>query len=115
MARLASAGSVDDAIFDFEAKYTVGKAEEITPAGISNNLAQQSIKLSSIIYDKLGCHGIVRIDYIISRNTPYFLEINTVPGMSQNSIIPQQVKAYGRDLREILDLSIQDALFRIGG
>ena len=98
--------------FDFEAKYTDGQAEEITPAGISNNLAQQSMKLSSKIYDKLGCHGIVRIDYIISRNTPYFLEINTVPGMSQNSIIPQQVRAYGRDLYDILDLSIQDAILR---
>lgn len=100
--------------FDFEAKYTDGKAEEITPARISNNLVQQCIKLSSTIYDKLGCHGIVRIDYIISRNTPYFLEINTVPGMSQNSIIPKQIRAYGRDLYDILDLSIQDALFRIG-
>jgi len=100
--------------FDFEAKYTDGHAEEITPAGISNNLEHKSIKLSSTIYDKLGCHGIVRIDYIISRNTPYFLEINTVPGMSQNSIIPQQIKAYGRDLHEILDISIQDALLRIG-
>ncbi len=98
--------------FDFEAKYTDGKALEITPARLPEEIELRSRELSSLIYDKLDCKGIVRIDYIVSGNTPYFLEINTVPGMSMNSIIPKQVKAYGYELKDILDLSIQDAIRR---
>ncbi len=98
--------------FDYEAKYTEGMAEEITPARIPDDLKQKCMDISSLIYSKLGCHGIVRIDYIISINTPYFLEINTVPGMSKESIVPKQIEAYGLSIRNTLDLVIKDTLNR---
>ncbi len=94
--------------FDFEAKYDPSMAEEITPARISQELTLQIQKLSSNIYDDLKCKGIVRVDYIIKNNTPYILEINTIPGMTANSFIPKQVKAMGRELSDILTLVIED-------
>ena len=98
--------------FDYEAKYTKGKAEEITPARIPDDLRQKCMDLSEHIYLKLACSGLVRIDYIITKNTPYFLEINTVPGMSKESIVPRQIKVFGSNMGDILDLVIQDALNR---
>ncbi len=98
--------------FDYEAKYTEGKAEEITPARIPDDLRQKCMDISEHIYLKLGCDGLVRIDYIISNNTPYFLEINTVPGMTKESIVPRQIEAFGSNMGEILDLVIKDALDR---
>lgn len=94
--------------FDYEAKYTEGKSEEITPARINKVMQEKCKKYSSEIYSRLGCRGIVRIDYIISGNTPYFLEINTVPGMSAESIIPKQIAAYGRKTGDIFDLVIEE-------
>jgi D-alanine-D-alanine ligase len=96
--------------FDYEAKYTEGKSDEITPARISVEMREKCQNYSSLIYSKLGCRGIVRVDYIISGDTPYFLEINTVPGMSAESIIPKQIAAYGRLTGEIFDLVIEEAL-----
>ncbi len=98
--------------FDYEAKYTYGMADEITPARISEHTTKSCQELSSKIYSALGCNGIVRIDYILSENKLCFLEINTVPGMSPESIIPKQARAYGIDLADLYDLVIEDALFR---
>ena len=98
--------------FDYEAKYTGGKAEEITPARIPGDISQRCKELSSSIYTNLGCRGIVRIDYIISGNTPYFLEINTVPGMTAESIVPKQIISYGKEIGAILDLVIEDTLIQ---
>lgn len=100
----------ENEFFDFEAKYTDGMAREITPAVIEEKTAAKCRELSSLIYDSLSCRGIARVDFIISSGTPYFLEVNTIPGMSPNSIIPKQIKSYGMKLSEILDLSIQDAI-----
>jgi len=97
--------------FDYEAKY-LNQSEEVTPADISSNLSDRIQILSSKIYDKLDCRGIVRIDYIYSNDKLYFLEINTVPGMSEASIIPQQVKAYGKEMHDIFSLVIEDAIER---
>ena len=101
--------------FDYEAKYTDGLADEITPARINGDIEKQCKELSSRIYDKLGCRGIVRIDYILSENKPWFLEINTVPGMSAESIVPRQIKTYGRSTGEILEMVIEDSLSRNSG
>jgi len=87
-------------------------AEEITPARISKELTAEIQSLSSKIYDILGCNGVVRIDYLYSDNTLYFMEINTVPGMSEQSIIPQQASYYGMSLNELNDMLIEDALNR---
>lgn len=96
--------------FDYEAKYTTGMSEEITPARIAPELAEKCSLISSKIYEALGCKGIVRIDYIIRNNEFYFLEINTVPGMSPNSIIPQQIKAKGKTVTEVYNVILADIL-----
>jgi D-alanine-D-alanine ligase len=91
--------------FDYEAKYTPGKSDEITPAGLPANITNQIQDLSSNIYDLLGCKGIVRVDFIIVDEKPYFLEINSIPGMTEESIIPKQAQAAGIDLAELLRTS----------
>ena len=98
--------------FDFEAKYTSGMSEEITPARIPDEVTERVQELSSHIYDVLGCRGIVRVDYIYSNDKLYFIEINTIPGMSQASIVPQQVRTMGLELRDVLTLEIEDAIER---
>lgn len=96
--------------FDYEAKYTAGKTDEITPARISPELTQKVQQLSSRIYDWCDCSGIVRIDYILRDNEFYFLEVNTTPGMTATSFVPQQIAAMDRKLGDILGLIIEDKL-----
>lgn len=96
--------------FDFEAKYTVGKTDEITPARISPELTTKIQQLSSRIYDLCDCSGIVRIDYILKDDEFYFLEVNTTPGMTATSFIPQQIAAMDRKLGDVLGLIIEDKL-----
>jgi D-alanine-D-alanine ligase len=98
--------------FDFEAKYTPGATDEITPARLPENLYKSCQGLSARIYDLLGCQGIVRIDYILNGTDFYFLEVNTTPGMTATSFIPQQISAMGKTLREILTNIITDRLKR---
>ena len=95
--------------FDFDAKYN-GQVDEITPARISESTTQRVQKLTSAIYDILKCNGIIRIDYIITRvkedgkdvDKITMLEVNTTPGMTPTSFIPQQVRAAGLDITEVL-------------
>jgi D-alanine-D-alanine ligase len=94
--------------FDFEAKYTPGATDEITPARLPGELAEACRQLSCRIYDLCGCSGIVRMDYILHGDTFYFLEVNTTPGMTATSFIPQQIRAMGRTLTEILTLVIRE-------
>jgi D-alanine-D-alanine ligase len=96
--------------FDFDAKYTAGKTDEITPARISPELTQKIQQLSSRIYDLCDCSGIVRMDYILKDNEFYFLEVNTTPGMTATSFVPQQIAAMDRKLGDVLGLIIEDKL-----
>ncbi len=98
--------------FDFEAKYTPEKATEITPARIDDELTLQIQKTSSFIYDLLGCKGVVRIDYIISEDYFFLLEVNTTPGMTVTSFIPQQIKAKGLDIKQVFTDILEDAMNR---
>lgn len=98
--------------FDFEAKYTPGMAQEITPARLSDDVTDRIKTLSSAIYDILGCKGIVRVDYIIKEKTIYLLEVNTTPGMTTTSFIPQQVAAHGLTMKDVLTDVIEDAIAR---
>ena len=97
--------------FDYEAKYN-GAVKEITPARISEQTAQRVSKLTSAIYDILGCEGIIRIDYILSgekgKETINLLEINTTPGMTATSFIPQQVRAAGLNIADVLSDIIEN-------
>lgn len=96
--------------FDYDAKYN-GQAQEITPARLSESTAKRVSELTSHIYDILGCNGIIRIDYVITKITGKdgkpadkinMLEINTTPGMTPASFIPQQVKAAGLQMSDVL-------------
>jgi len=96
--------------FNYESKYIPGMADEITPARISEELTLKVQALSSRIYDLCSCSGIVRIDYILKDGIFYFLEVNTVPGMTETSFIPQQIKAMGLNLTDLLTDIIQSGL-----
>jgi D-alanine-D-alanine ligase len=88
--------------FDYDAKYN-GQVDEITPARISAELTERVGKITSHIYDILHCNGIIRIDYIISKEGKIsMLEVNTTPGMTATSFIPQQVRAAGLDIKDVL-------------
>jgi len=88
--------------FDFEAKYTPGVSQEITPGRMNAEEVARVNQIAKEVYLKLNCSGVVRIDYILEEGTGnfYFIEINTVPGQSENSIIPQQVRATGRTIQD---------------
>ena len=96
--------------FDYEAKYTKGMTDEITPARLSKDLTECCGLLSSKIYDLCNCSGIVRIDYILKGNSFYFLEVNTTPDMTETSFVPQQIDAMGKSLKEMLTIIIMDKL-----
>ena len=96
--------------FDYDAKYTAELVDEITPARISDELSDKCKKISSMVYDITNCKGLVRIDYILRGNDFYFLEVNTIPGMSENSIVPKQIVHYGMDMTELYDLILEDVL-----
>ncbi len=96
--------------FDYEAKYTPGEAEEITPAILPEKTARSIKDLSVTITDLLHCRGLIRFDYKLIDQTPWFLEVNTVPGMSSQSIVPQQAHAYGMSLRDLYNLLLEDTL-----
>lgn len=91
-----------DEFFDYDAKYN-GRVDEITPARLSPELTGRVQALTTAIYEILGCQGIIRIDYIITQGeTINLLEINTTPGMTPTSFIPQQVRAAKLDIKEVL-------------
>jgi D-alanine-D-alanine ligase len=94
--------------FDYEAKYTEGMSEEITPARMNEAVTSRIQELSSEIYDILGCRGIVRVDFIVTAEGPHFLEINTVPGMTPESIIPRQAAAFGISQTDLYSMVIED-------
>ena len=96
--------------FDYDAKYN-GQVQEITPARLNPDTARRVAELTSHIYDILRCNGIIRIDYIIGKGKGsngeevdkiHLLEINTTPGMTLTSFIPQQVKAAGLEMKDVL-------------
>lgn len=96
----------DNEFFDYDAKYN-GQVDEITPARIAADTAERVAAETSRIYDILHCNGIIRVDYIISKDVDgsdkiNMLEINTTPGMTATSFIPQQVRAAGLDISKVL-------------
>ena len=94
--------------FDYDAKYN-GAVDEITPARISDSLRDRVQQLTSAIYDILGAKGIIRVDYIIGEGeTINLLEVNTTPGMTATSFIPQQVRAAGLDIRQVMSDIIEN-------
>jgi D-alanine-D-alanine ligase len=88
--------------FDFEAKYTPGMTEEITPARMTGSERERVVSIVHKAYEKLNCKGMVRIDYFLEHETGnfYFVEINTIPGQTATSFIPHQVEAAGKNITE---------------
>ena len=95
--------------FDYKAKYE-GNSQEITPAEIEPAIAYNIQKTSAFIYQKLGFKGICRIDYIIKGNEHYMLEVNSIPGLSEESIVPQQARVMGISLERLFEISIEESL-----
>lgn len=97
--------------FDYEAKYVAGKAKEITPAPIGRVLTDKVQSLSERIYKLLNCRGVIRIDYIVDDAGKVFvLEVNTTPGMTKTSFIPQQIAAAGLSISDVFSAIIEDAM-----
>ena len=100
----------DNLFFDFEAKYE-GASEEITPADISDDIKEKMQEIGVKVYDLLGCKGMVRIDFIlVNESDPAILEINSVPGFSKMSILPQQLDCEGISIKSILTRVINQCL-----
>lgn len=96
--------------FDYEAKYTEGMSEEITPAPISEEVRKELNRLTLEAYKACRCSGVVRVDFIVTEEgTPYFIELNSIPGMSGGSIVPKQARAMGMSLGELYELIIEDS------
>jgi D-alanine-D-alanine ligase len=97
--------------FDFEAKYQ-GKSVETTPALISETMQSQLEAAAKRVYEVLNCRGVVRVDFIYNeeKGLPYMLEVNTVPGQSAASVIPQQVKAMGMSLQDFYTSIVEESL-----
>ena len=99
--------------FDYEAKYTAGMSDEITPAEIPADTARRIQRLAAAAARACHCRGIVRVDFIVTEaDDIYMVEINSIPGMSGGSIVPKQIAAAGLDLGDVLDTIIEDTLCR---
>lgn len=96
--------------FDYEAKYDKAFADEITPADIPEELTKRIQETSAKLYRVLNCKGLVRFDYISTEDEIWFLEVNTVPGMSDASIVPQQIQAMGYSPKDFYSMIIEEAL-----
>jgi D-alanine-D-alanine ligase len=98
--------------FDYNAKYK-GQVEEITPARISEELSQKISRETMLIYDLVNAKGIIRADYIISNDEPVLLEVNTTPGMTATSFIPQQVAAANLSMTQVLTEIIECEYYKL--
>jgi D-alanine-D-alanine ligase len=96
--------------FDYEAKYTPGVAEEITPGRMTEEEKSRVDRIVYQVYEKLNCKGAVRVDYFLQHETGkfYFIEINTVPGQTETSLISQQVRVAGKDVKEFYSELIEE-------
>ena len=99
----------DREFFDYEAKY-LGQSREICPAPLGDELTRRVQRTSEKIYRYLGCKGLVRMDYFIRDNEIYFLELNTVPGMTAMSLVPAQVRAAGITMKELFNSLIAESI-----
>ena len=95
--------------FDYEAKYQ-GKSQEITPANITKEQEEKVSVLAKTIYEKLKLKGFTRSEFIFVNNQPHLLEVNTTPGLTEESILPQQAKVFGLSLSELFESAIVEAL-----
>jgi D-alanine-D-alanine ligase len=101
--------STDNDFFDFDAKYN-GNSKEETPANIEDELTKQIQETSKEIYNALQLSSVARVDYIVVKGTPYIIEVNTIPGFSKASIVPQMLKCAGIKLEDFWSMIIEAEL-----
>ena len=96
--------------FDYEAKYTEGFSEEITPADITPEVKAELNRMTLAACKRCRCSGVVRVDFIVTDDgRPFLIEINSIPGMSGGSIVPKQAREMGLSLGDLYDMIIQDS------
>ncbi len=95
--------------FDYKAKYE-SLSQEIIPARLSDELTEKCQNITSELYDALNCKGIVRMDFILKDDEYWFLEANTIPGMTAESLVPQMIRKAGMTIKDVMTLLIEDAL-----
>lgn len=100
----------ENEFFDYEAKYTAGKTNEVTPAEVDEDIEIEIKATTAMLYEKLECKGFVRMDYIVSDEGVFFIEANIVPGMSEASIIPAQARCFGLTLEKLFEMAIENCL-----
>lgn len=104
----------NNSFYDYDAKYTLGKSKHIiSPISISNELQKKIMNFSQDLYYSINAKGVIRVDYIIEEttNTPYFLEVNTHPGMTPTSLLPEQMLYVGRDFSGLCSFLIDSATY----
>ena len=94
--------------FDYDAKYN-GHSQEVCPAVVPDHVRDEIQDITARLYSYLGCSGLVRIDYIYSEDGPYFLEVNTIPGMTSASLVPRMISAAGMDITDFLTGIIENS------
>jgi len=101
-----------DGFFDFHAKYTAGACQEITPARVDAETTERVQQLAVLAHTTLGCEGCSRSDFIVTSTGPVMLELNTIPGMTETSLMPQGAAAVGIDFRGLVGRLVRSALAR---
>jgi len=96
-----------NSFFDYEAKYTIGRCEEIVPARLSDEVSRKIQEYSIKVFELIGGKGFARVDFIVKKNQPVILEINTIPGLTPNSLLPKEALAAGISYSELLDRMIE--------
>ncbi len=98
--------------FDYEAKYTHGMADEITPpVGLNEDVELDMKTLSSFLFRRMDCKGFVRFDYILTENELYFLEVNSIPGITEASILPKMLTEFGMDIKTFFSIIIDNVFY----
>ncbi len=96
--------------FDFEAKYEPSLVEEVVPANIPDEIEKECKATSARLYKELNCKGVVRFDYIFNKDGLYFLEVNTIPGLTEASIVPKMAKSFGMTLTDLFGILVNESL-----
>jgi D-alanine-D-alanine ligase len=96
--------------FDYEAKYTEGKCEEIVPARLSEETTKKIQEYALKVFELVGARGFIRVDFVVKDGDPIILEMNTIPGLTPNSLLPKEAKAAGMEYSKLLDKMIELAL-----
>jgi D-alanine-D-alanine ligase len=106
----------ENPVYDYDAKYTPGKSHHIIPARVPEEATRRAAAAAGDAFQVLGCDGMARVDFIVADDgTPWFLEVNTVPGLTPVSLLPDAVRAAGMSFEEFCEAQVRHALARAGG